>query len=146
MFRGRYEHTIDAKGRVSIPAKFRELLAEKKDDRLILTNFDRCLVAYPYEEWRTLEERASSLSMVKKEVKAFQRFFISGATECPIDRLGRILIPPTLREYARLEKNVVFTGMLKKFEIWSKERWLEEIKSSEENFEDISEAVAVLGI
>ncbi len=123
MFRGRFEHIIDSKGRVSIPAKFRELIVEKYDDRLILTNFDRCLVAYPYEEWKVLEERVSSLSMVKKEVKSFQRFFISGATECPIDKLGRILIPPTLRDHAQLEKSVVFAGMLKKFEIWSKERW-----------------------
>jgi MraZ protein len=146
MFRGRFEHTIDSKGRVSIPAKFRELLAEKYDDRLILTNFDRCLVAYPYEEWRVLEERVGSLSMVKKEVKAFQRFFISGATECPIDKLGRILIPPTLRDYAKLEKNVVFTGMLRKFEVWSKERWLEEIKRSEVDFEGMGEALAELGI
>ena len=97
MFRGRFEHTIDPKGRVSIPAKFRELLAEKYDDRLIITNFDRCLVAYPFEEWRTVEEKVTSLSMVKREVKAFQRFFLSGASECPIDKLGRILIPPTLR-------------------------------------------------
>jgi len=146
MFRGRFEHIVDSKGRVSIPAKFRELLAEKYDDRLILTNFDRCLVAYPYEEWRVLEERISSLSMVKKEVKAFQRFFISGATECPIDKLGRILVPPTLRDYAQLGRNVVFAGMMRKFEIWSKERWLEEIKRSEVDFEGMGEALADLGI
>jgi MraZ protein len=146
MFRGRFEHTIDSKGRVSIPAKFRELLAEKYDERLILTNFDRCLVAYPFEEWRGVEEKVGSLSMVKKEVRAFQRFFISGAAECPIDKLGRILIPPTLRDYAQLARNVVFNGMLKKFEIWSKDRWLEEIKRSEESFEGMSEALADLGI
>jgi len=146
MFRGRFEHTVDSKGRVSIPAKFRDLLAEKYDDRLILTNFDRCLVAYPYEEWRVLEERVGSLSMVKKEVKAFQRFFISGATECPIDKLGRILIPPTLRDYAQLGRNVVFAGMLRKFEIWSKERWQEEIKRSEVDFEGMGEALAELGM
>jgi MraZ protein len=146
MFRGRFEHIVDSKGRVSIPAKFRELLAEKYDDRLILTNFDRCLVAYPYEEWKALEERVSSLSMVKKEVKAFQRFFISGATECPIDKLGRVLVPPTLRDYAQLGRNVVFAGMLRKFEIWSKERWLEEIKRSEVDFEGMGEALADLGI
>jgi len=146
MFRGRFEHTIDSKGRVSIPAKFRELLAEKYDERLILTNFDRCLVAYPFEEWRSVEEKVGSLSMVKKEVRAFQRFFISGAAECPIDKLGRILIPPTLRDYAQLARNVVFNGMLKKFEIWSKDRWQEEIKRSEENFEGMSEALAGLGI
>jgi MraZ protein len=146
MFRGRFEHTIDPKGRVSIPAKFRELLGEKYDDRLIITNFDRCLVAYPYEEWRNVEEKFSSLSMVKKEVKAFQRVFISGATECPIDKLGRVLIPPTLRSYAQLEKDVVFAGMLKRFEIWSKERFVEEIRKAEENFEEMGETLAALGL
>ena len=146
MFRGRFEYTIDPKGRVSIPAKFRELLAEKYDDRLIVTNFDRCLVAYPYEEWRILEDKVGSLSMVKKEAKAFQRFFLSGAAECPIDKLGRILIPPTLRVYAQLEKSVVFAGLVKKFEIWSRERWAEEIVRSQENFEGISEALAELGL
>ena len=146
MFRGRFEYTIDAKGRVSIPVKFRELLAEKYDDRLILTNFDRCLVAFPYEEWRILEDKVSSLSMFKKEAKAFRRVFISGATECPIDKLGRILIPPTLRAYAQLEKDVVFAGLVKKFEIWSRERWTEEISRSQENFEGMSEALAELGL
>ena len=146
MFRGRFEYTIDPKGRVSIPVKFRELLSEKDDDRLILTSFDRCLVAYPWEEWRVLEDKVGSLSMVKKEAKAFQRFFLSGAMECPIDKLGRILIPPTLRAYAQLEKNVVFAGLVKKFEIWSRERWAEEIVRSQENFEGISEALAELGL
>ncbi|MGE5253020.1 MAG: division/cell wall cluster transcriptional repressor MraZ [Planctomycetaceae bacterium] len=146
MFRGRFEHTIDSKGRVSIPAKYRELLVEEHDERLIITNFDRCLVAYPYDEWRKVEEKIGSLSMVKKEAKAFQRFFVSGATECPIDKLGRILIPPTLRSYAQLEKDVVFAGMLKKFEIWSKERFLQEIKGAEENFEAMAEALAALGL
>lgn len=147
MFRGRFEHTIDPKGRVSIPAKFRELLGEKYDDRLIITTgLDPCLVAYPYEEWLKVEEQVSSLSMVKKEVKAFQRVFISGATECPIDKLGRVLIPPTLRSYAELEKDVVFAGMIKKFEIWSKERFFEEIRKAEENFEEMGETLATLGL
>jgi MraZ protein len=146
MFRGRFEHTIDSKGRISIPAKFRELLAEKYDERVMITNFDRCLVAYPYEEWKSMEEKISSLSMVKKEAKAFQRFFVSAAVECPIDKLGRILIPPTLRSYAQLEKEVVFAGMVKKFEIWSKERFLEEIQKAEENFEGMGETLATLGL
>ena len=146
MFRGRFEHTIDSKGRISIPAKFRDLLAEKNDERVMITNFDRCLVAYPYEEWKTMEEKISSLSMVKKEAKAFQRFFVSAAAECPIDKLGRILIPPTLRSYAQLEKEVVFAGMIKKFEIWSKERFLEEIQKAQENFEGMAETLANLGL
>jgi len=147
MFRGRFEHTIDPKGRVSIPAKFRELLGEKYDDRLIITTgLDPCLVAFPYGEWVNVEEKVSSLSMVKKEVKAFQRVFISGATECPIDKLGRVLIPPTLRSHAQLEKDVVFAGMLKKFEIWSKERFFEVIRKAEESFEEMGETLAALGL
>jgi MraZ protein len=146
MFRGRFEHTIDSKGRISIPAKFRELLAEKYEERVMITNFDRCLVAYPFEEWKSIEEKISSLSMVKKEAKAFQRFFVSAAMECPIDKLGRILIPPTLRSYAQLEKDVVFAGMIKKFEIWGKDRFLEEIQKAEENFEGIAETLADLGL
>jgi MraZ protein len=146
MFRGRFEHTIDAKGRISIPAKYREILAEKYDDRLIITNFDRCLVAYPYEEWRNVEEKVSALSMVQKEAKDFKRFFISGATECPIDKLGRILIPPILRAYAQLEKEVVFAGQVNKFEIWSKDCWEEEFKRVKENIESMGETLARLGL
>ncbi len=147
MFRGRFEHTIDSKGRVSIPAKFRELLTEKYDERLIVTNFDRCLLAFPFEEWTAFEkERASQLSMVKNEAKAFLRFFISGATECPIDKLGRILIPPTLRDYAHLGKDVVFVGLLNRFEIWSRESWMEEFQRSKESFEQMSDTLAGLGI
>jgi len=84
--------------------------------------------------------------MVKREVKAFQRFFVSGATECPIDKLGRILVPPTLREYAQLEKDVVFAGMGKMFEIWSRARWTEEIERAEDNFEGMRESLSNLGI
>ncbi len=146
MFRGRFEHIIDAKGRISIPVKFRDVLTEKYDDRVMITNFDRCLVAYPFEEWRAIEDKVSSLSMVKKEVKLFQRFFISGAVECEIDKLGRILIPPTLRTYAQFDRNVVFVGLVKKFEIWSRERWLEELKRTEENFEGMGEVLAELGV
>jgi len=139
MFRGRHEHTIDPKGRVSIPAKFRETLGKKYDDRLVITNFDGCLVAYPYDEWICLEEKASSLSMVKKETRAFMRFFYSSAIECTLDKQGRILIPQTLREYADLDKEVVLVGQLRKIEIWSKKRWSEEIIRAHENFDQISE-------
>jgi len=146
MFRGRHEHTIDPKGRVSIPAKFREILTKKYDERLVITNFDGCLVAYPYEEWIRLEEKASSLSMVKKETRSFMRFFYSSAIECILDKQGRILIPQTLREYADLEKEVVLVGQLRKIEIWSKERWNEQIVKAHENFDQISEVLSELGL
>jgi MraZ protein len=146
MFRGRHEHTIDPKGRVSIPAKFREVLGKKYDERLVITNFDGCLVAYPHEEWILLEEKASSLSMVKKETRAFMRFFYSSAIECILDKQGRILIPQTLREYADLDKEVVLVGQLRKIEIWSKKRWSEEIIKAHENFDQISDVLSELGL
>ncbi len=138
MFRGRYEHTIDSKGRISIPVKFRDVLNGKDTNGLIVTNeFDGCLVAYPINEWKIVEEKISSFPDIRKEIKAYQRFFISGAVECPIDKQGRILIPPILRDYAVLKKDVVFVGMLNKFEIWSRENW----KAIPDNMEEIREAL-----
>lgn len=123
MFRGRFEYTIDSKGRLSIPAKLREVLATRYDERLVVTNFDNCLWAYPFAEWTKIEEKVASLPQFMEEVKALQRVFISAAVECPIDKAGRILIPPTLRLYAGLERDVIIVGMITKIEIWSKERW-----------------------
>lgn len=145
MFRGIFEHTIDTKGRVSIPSKFRDVLLEKYDERLIITkNYDKCLVAYPFKEWQVIEEKASKLPQ-KKEVEDFLRFFISGATECPIDKLGRILISPVLRDYAKLEKNIVLTGTLKKIEIWAKTRWEAVITRAQKNEGKGREVLAGLG-
>jgi MraZ protein len=103
-------------------------------------------VAYPFEEWITLEEKASSLSMVKKEARSFVRFFFSSATECLLDKQGRILIPQTLRDYADLDKEVVLVGQLKKIEIWAKKRWSEEMMKAHENFDQISDVLSELGL
>ncbi len=146
MFRGRYEHTIDSKGRISIPSKFREILSVKYDDRLVVTNFDHCLVAFPGEEWTNLEQKAGSFSLMRKETSAFFRFFYSSAIDCVIDKQGRLLIPPTLREYASLQKDVVLVGEGKRIEIFAKERWQEEARKAEEDFEKIRETLANLGI
>jgi MraZ protein len=146
MFRGRYEHTIDSKGRISIPSKFREILTEKYDDRLVITNFDHCLVAFPYEEWSVLEHKVNSLSLVKKEAKTFLRFFYSSAIDCMIDKQGRLLIPQTLRDYANLQKDVILVGEGKKIEIWAKERWEEVVKRAQEEFDQISDTLAGLGL
>ena len=145
MFRGWFEHTVDGKGRVSIPSRFREILSDKYSETLVLTNLDRCLVAYPQEEWDVLERKVAALPQLKKGVKAFQRFFVSGATECPLDRQGRILLPPTLRDYADLKKDIVLVGMLKKIEIWSKARWEEIFRQSQKSFEE-SDVLAELDI
>ena len=146
MFRGRYEHAIDSKGRISIPSKFREILTEKYDDRLVITNFDHCLVAFPYEEWSVLEQKVNSLSLVKKEAKTFLRFFYSSAIDCMIDKQGRLLIPQTLRDYANLQRDVILVGEGKKIEIWAKERWEEVVKKAQEEFDQISDTLASLGL
>lgn len=144
MFRGRYEHSIDAKGRTSIPSRFREVLATNYDERLIMTNFDGCLWAYPAAEWSEIEKKVASFPQFKEEVKALQRVFISAATECPIDKQGRVVIPPTLREYAALDKDIVLVGMTKRIEIWSKERWLQEFEKSQKQV--LSGSLADLGL
>ena len=144
MFRGRYEHTIDAKGRISIPSKFREILSKKYDDRLVITNFDHCLVAFPNEEWSLLEQKVGTFSLMKKETSAFFRFFYSSAMDCDIDKQGRLLIPQTLRDYAGLQKDVVLVGEGKRIEIFAKERWLEEARKIEENFDQIRDTLGNL--
>ena len=146
MFRGRSIHTLDAKGRIRIPTRFRDILKTRYEDRFVITNLDRCLVAYPLQEWEIIEERLGSLSLVRQDVKAFQRFFISGATECNFDKQGRVLIPQTLREHASLEREVVLAGMLRSFEIWSKDYWDQEIKTAHDNFSQITSTLAELGI
>jgi transcriptional regulator MraZ len=144
MFRGRYEHSIDSKGRLSVPSRFRETLNERYDSRLVVTTYDRFLIAYPYAEWQVLEERAAGLPTFKKDTMAFLRFFYSSATDCSIDRLGRVLIPQALRDYAKLEKDVLLVGAFKHIEIWSKALW--EKAEAEASQEEIVATLERLGL
>jgi MraZ protein len=146
MFRGRYEHTIDPKGRLSIPSKFREILVTNYDERLILTNFDNCLWAYPVREWKEVEDKVAALPQFKPEVKALQRFFISAASECAVDPNGRIIVPTTLRRYAALMKDVVLVGMTKRFEIWAAEKWQKVFDQAEKDLNSIGGKLADLGL
>jgi len=146
MFRGRYEYSVDPKGRISIPSRFREVLSTQYDDRLIITNFDQCLWAYPVTEWQTIETKVASLPQFREEVKALQRVFISAATECPVDKQGRLLIPPTLRDYAGLEKEIVMVGMTKRIEIWSKARWETEFNKAQEKISSQAINLGDLGL
>jgi len=136
MFMGEYRHSIDAKGRIIIPAKFRENLG----DTFVLTRgLDQCLFGYPMDEWKTIEEKIKSLPLTKKDARAFSRFFFSGATECEIDKQGRVNIPSTLIQYAKLEKECVVLGVSNRIEIWSKEIWEEYFNDSEQSFSEIAE-------
>jgi len=130
LFSGRYEYAIDDKGRLSIPSKFREILSANFDMKLILTNLDGCIAAYPDREWADVQQRIADSGALKKEARSFLRFFFSGASDCPIDRLGRILIPQSLRSYGGIRKNVVIVGMNKKIEIWAEEAWAEIVKEA----------------
>ncbi len=144
MFRGSFEHTVDSKGRVSIPSKFRDIIADRYEGRLVLAmDFDRCLTVYPLEEWEKLEEKIKTLPMMQKEVKEFMRFFFSSATECELDKQGRILIPPAHRDRSGITKNVMVVGIMNKIEIWDAVAW--EARNTQ-NGDKIGEALAALGL
>ena len=149
MFRGRSKHTLDAKGRLAVPARFKEVLDQKGDGFLVVTNHDTgrdtCLWAYAREDWRVIEERAANLPQFHAAANTYLRYFISGAVECPLKQ-GRITIPPDLREIAGLTKEITLVGELKKFEIWDKEKWEEEFQRSKENFSKDSQSLSELGI
>lgn len=127
MFRGRFYHVMDDKGRITIPPRYRQILKERHEQHLIVTNLDGYLIAFPQSEWEAIEERLGRLSILDKKFRSFQRFFVSGASECPFDRQGRILVPPTLRDYAQLDKEVVLAGAVRCFEIWDRQRWDQEM-------------------
>ena len=141
MFMGEYNHTIDAKGRLIIPSKFRELLGEE----FVLTKgLDGCLSIYPMDEWKAFEEKLRALPLTNKNARTFTRFFVAGATNCELDKQGRILVPQTLREFAGLEKDVVLTGNLNRIEVWSKEKWSE--NCDYDHMDSIAEGMQDMGI
>lgn len=133
---GEYQHSIDAKGRLIIPAKFREHLTE---GFVITRGLDNCLFGYPILEWRKLEEKLKQLPVTKKDARAFTRFFFSGATEVEVDKQGRINIPSNLLTHANVQKDCVVLGVSNRIEIWSKESWQNYFAESEESFNDIAE-------
>ena len=150
MFRGLYEHTLDAKGRISLPSHLRDVLLAQGDEggeRLIITTgIDRCLVAYPPRAWQEFERRLAGLSQFDPAVVQLKRIYVAGATECPLDKHGRLLIPPMLREYAELERDLVWAGMVTTIEIWAKEHWNTQVAASRQDRGAIAKALTELGL
>jgi MraZ protein len=138
-FTGAYEHTIDSKGRLSIPAKFREVLYGKGDDRVMITNFFveglRYLDVYPMDAWQRLQEDLQKQSKFDRRMVVFETYYFGNASECTVDKQGRILIPPNLRQYANLKKSVVMTGVTEKFRIWDKESHQRVLTEAEEKLD-----------
>lgn len=138
MFMGEYQHSIDEKGRMIIPSKFRDELGTE----FILTRgLDQCVFGYPLNEWKVIEEKLRSLPFTKKDARAFTRFFFSGAAECQLDKQGRVNIASPLRDYAKLEKDCVVIGVSNRIEIWSKSIWEEYFSKSEDSFGEIAESL-----
>jgi MraZ protein len=127
MFSGVFQHSIDAKGRTSLPAKFRELLAAQSADKLFITSdlIDDCLVAFAPLSWQRIAEKIASLSMFDERTRLLQRCFVAPAQECPVDKLGRILIPQSLREHAGLVEEITWAGTVERIEIWTPAKWAE---------------------
>lgn len=143
MLIGEFEHSLDAKGRLIMPAKLRESIG---DSFVVTKGLDGCLFAFSITEWNNFEEKLKSLPLSNKNSREFTRFFLSGATECEIDKQGRFLIPNNLREAANLLKGIVIIGVGTRIEIWDKEKW--KAYNSDENIsvEDIAENMTMLGI
>lgn len=138
---GEYNHTIDAKGRLIIPSKFRETLG---DEFVVTKGLDGCLFVYDNKEWSAFEEKLKSLPLTNKDARQFVRFFLAGATLAEVDKQGRILVPANLRQFAGLEKEVVLVGVASRVEIWSKAKWEE--TASYDDVEEIAEHMAELGL
>lgn len=144
MFMGSYQHSLDNKGRLAIPSRFREVLSEKQAvERLIVTQgLDTCLFAYAQEEWKKFEEKIVSRPLNRGDDRYFVRRLLAGAVECPLDKQGRIMLPPALREYAGLDRMALLVGVSNRIEIWSPQRWqayLDKGRSLEEIAEEIQD-------
>ena len=142
MLTGDFNHSIDAKGRLIIPAKFRDALG---DNFVITKGMDNCLFVYPPEEWKILEDKLKILPLTNKTARDFKRFMLGSAVEGILDKQGRVLIPPSLREFASLDKDVVLVGVLDKVEIWDKAKWDASNAEVEDNIEDITSNMEELG-
>ncbi len=140
---GEYIHSIDAKGRLIVPSKFREILG---DDFVITKGLDGCLFLYPVNEWKIFEQKLRTLPLTNKNARTFTRFFLGSAVDGTLDKQGRVLISSALRSFAGLDKEVVLVGVLERVEIWDKAKWDENNAVVEENMDDIASQMEELGL
>lgn len=140
MFYGEFKHTLDRKGRLIIPSKFRDAFKESYAEKLYLTRgLDACLFLFPEDEWRTQEAKFKSKPFTKTQTRKFNRLFFSGAAEIIPDKQGRMLIPNYLKQFADIKRDVVLVGVSSRIEIWSQDKWQDYYRSSRESFDEIAE-------
>lgn len=143
MFLGEYQHSLDSKARLIIPAKFREELGLKF---VATKGLDNCIFVYPLDEWQVIEEKLRSLPFTRADVRSFARFFFSGASELEIDKQGRVLLPQNLREYAHIDKELVIIGVGARLEIWSSDNWASYNQTAEASYGTLAESLVDLGL
>ncbi len=141
MFMGEYNHTVDTKGRLIVPSKFRDQLG---DEFVVTKGLDGCLFVYSKDEWENIEKKFRDIPLTTKDARKFARFFFAGAASCEVDKQGRILLPAVLREYAGIEKDVVSVGVFNRVEIWDKDKWQE--SNSYDDMDEVAEHMAELGL
>lgn len=143
MFLGEYQHSLDSKGRITIPSKFREQLT----DHFVATKgLENCIFLYTMDEWHSIEEKLRSLPFTRADVRSFARFFFSGASELEVDKQGRTVLPANLREYAGIDRDVVIIGVGSRAEIWSSDKWAEYNQDKAGHYEQLAESLVDLGI
>ena len=142
MFYGEYEHSMDRKGRLIIPSKFREVFKENYVERFFVTRgLDTCLFVFAEDEWKKQESRFRSLSFTNREARQFNRIYFSGACEVTCDRQGRILVPQYLKDFAKIKNDAIVVGVSNRMEIWAKDQWQEFYRNTKDSFEKIAENV-----
>lgn len=143
MFLGEYQHSLDAKGRITIPSKFREQLGDKF---VVTKGLENCIFLYSLTEWQSIENKLRTLPFTRADVRSFARFFFSGASELEIDKQGRSVLPANLREYALIDKDLIIIGVGSRAEIWAVENWEKYIQGAEASYEEIAASLVDLGI
>ena len=143
MLVGEYRHNVDTKGRISVPSKFRDDLGQSF---VVTKGLDNCLFAYSKEEWKNLESKLNTLPLTNQEARAFKRFFFSGAAECEVDKQGRVNIPQSLRDYDKIQKDVVIVGLSNRAEIWNNNQWDKYNGQSSDDITKLESQMSKLGI